>query len=110
MKAIVKKSNAKQPFTFAFVDAEGTTIVRSENYSAKKSALNGVESVKKNASDDSRYELKDSANGKFYFNLKASNGQVVGTSGMFASQDERQQAMAALKQQAASVEVDDTCG
>ncbi|ALN65948.1 hypothetical protein GLA29479_5123 [Lysobacter antibioticus] len=31
---------------------------------------------------DERYERKDSSSGKPMFNLKASNGQVIGTSGL----------------------------
>ncbi len=44
MKVILSESQAKEPFSFAFVDDEGKTIVRSENYTAKKNALNGIES------------------------------------------------------------------
>ncbi len=44
---------------------------------------NGIASVQKNAPDDSRYERKESKNGKFMFNLKAGNNQVIGTSEMY---------------------------
>jgi uncharacterized protein len=71
--------------------------VKSENYKAKKSALSGIESVKKNCLIDGRYELKESKNGKFFFNVKASNGQIVGTSMMFASETDRSKAIAELK-------------
>ena len=43
-------------------------------------AKNGIKSVKTNAKVASRFERKDAKNGKPYFVLKASNGQVVGTS------------------------------
>ena len=52
MKAILKKSQASEPFTFSFVDDAGKMIVKSENYAAKKSAQNGMESVKKNSQTD----------------------------------------------------------
>jgi Uncharacterized conserved protein len=32
------------------------------------------------------YEIKEAKNGKFHFNLKASNGQVIGTSQLYASE------------------------
>ena len=102
MKAVLKESQAKEPFSFTFVGAEGKTIIKSENYAAKKSALNGIESVKKNASNDNRYEMKQSKDGKFFFNLKAANGQIVGTSTLFASETDRDRAMAELKSDAAS--------
>ncbi len=37
MTAILRKSEAKEPFSFVFVDGEDT-IVRSENYAQKASA------------------------------------------------------------------------
>ena len=106
MKAILRKSDAKEPFSFIFVDAEAT-IVKSENYAQKASAKNGIESVKKNSQEDSRYELKESSNGKFYFNLKASNGQIVATSPMFATQNDRTNAIATLKAEAPNAEIED---
>jgi uncharacterized protein YegP (UPF0339 family) len=58
------------------------TILTSELYNAKGSAEDGIESVKKNSALDERYERKDSSSGKPMFNLKASNGQAIGTSGL----------------------------
>ena len=97
MKAVLKKSDAKDPYSFSFVDDNGKTVVKSENYAAKKSAVNGIESIKKNCTNDGRYEMKTAKNGSFYFNLKAANGQVVGTSSMFSSEADRTSAIADLK-------------
>ena len=105
MNVILKKSEAAEPFTFAFLGSDGNTIVRSENYTARKSAVNGIESVKKNCSEDSRYEMKEAKNGKLFFNLKAGNGQVVATSSMFGSAADRDAAIAELKSHAAAAEV-----
>lgn len=41
--------------------------------------------------------MKESKNGKFFFNVKASNGQVVGTSMLFATEADRSKAVAELK-------------
>lgn len=106
MKVVLKKSEAKEPFTWSFQD-NGKVIVRSENYKEKRNALNGIESVKKNCGNDSRYEMKESSNGKFYFNLKASNGQVIATSPMFASEADRKAAIDALKAGAADATVEE---
>lgn len=100
MDVIIKKSEAKEPYSFTFVNDDGLKIVKSENYSAKRSALNGIESVKKNCTIDNRYEMKESKNGKYYFNLKASNGQIIATSHLFESETERNDAIEQLKQQA----------
>lgn len=97
MQVVLKESQAEEPFSFSFISAAGQTVVKSENYKAKKSAVNGIESVKKNCTNDARYELKQAKNGKFYFNVKASNGQIVGTSGMIDSEAERDSVIAELK-------------
>jgi hypothetical protein len=107
MKAVLKKSDAAEPFTFAFLDGDGKSLVRSENYKAKSSATNGIESVKKNCDDNNRYELKEAKNGKLFFNLKSSNGQVVATSAMFDDDAARDAAIALLKAEGPSAEVDD---
>ena len=47
----------------------------------------GLEKVLgKNAAIEDRYEIKVAKNGKPFFNLKASNGQVIGASQMYASE------------------------
>ncbi len=101
MKVLLKKSDKAEPFSFSFV-AEDKTIVRSENYKIKASAVNGIESVKKNSQESSRYELNTAKDGRFYFNLKASNGQIVGTSPMFKTEADRSEAISALKTNAPS--------
>lgn len=101
----LRKSEAKEPFSFIFVNAEGKTVVKSENYAQKASAKNGIESVKKNCQDDARYELKKSSNGKSFFNIKSTNGQIVGTSALFANDEERAAAIAELKANSADAEV-----
>jgi hypothetical protein len=100
MKVLVRKSEAESPFTFVFTNKDGDALVRSENYKQKTSCMNGIESVRKNCLEDSRYEFKTAKNGKFFFNIKASNGQVVGTSSFFDSEDERKNAIIYLKRYA----------
>ena len=106
MKAILRKSEAAEPFSFIFKDGD-KTIVKSENYKAKASAKNGIESVKKNAAEDKRYELKESKNGKFFFNLKSTNGQVIATGMLLATVEDRDAVIANLKANAASAEVEE---
>ncbi|WP_151447069.1 YegP family protein [Lacisediminimonas profundi] len=72
-------------FRFVLKSDEGGTLLTSELYKTKSAAENGIESVQGNCQNDARYEKKSASNGKFYFNLKAANHQVIGTSGMHAS-------------------------
>ncbi|MFT4668933.1 MAG: hypothetical protein ACI9M9_000891 [Flavobacteriaceae bacterium] len=55
-------------------------------YASKASAVNGIESVKKNCGDDKCFETKTAKNGKFHFNLLSTNGQIVGSSQMYTSE------------------------
>jgi uncharacterized protein YegP (UPF0339 family) len=73
-------------FRFRLKAANGQNILSSEGYAAKKSCLNGVESVKKNSQDPDRFVKKKTPSGKFRFNLTSTNGQVVGTSQSYASE------------------------
>jgi hypothetical protein len=61
------------------------TILTSELYKAKNSAETGIASVQSNCSIDGSYERLDARNGKHYFNLKAANHQIIGTSQMYES-------------------------
>src|SRR5689334_2844951 len=84
----VKKAKDGQTF-FHLKAGNGQIILASEMYKSKESALNGIESVKKNAPLAERYERLTSKNGKFYFALKAANSQVIGNSEMYESESSR---------------------
>ena len=73
-------------FQFNLKATNGQVILTSEGYNTKAACLNGVESVKKNAIIPERFEVKVAKNGKPFFNLKASNGQVIGASQMYSSE------------------------
>ena len=80
-------------FQFNLKATNGQVILTSEGYTSKAACLNGIESVKKNAAVEARYEVKVAKNGKPYFNLKATNGQVIGASQMYASERTLKQGM-----------------
>ena len=89
--------NDKGQFHFVLKAGNSETILTSEQYEAKASAENGIASVQKNCGDDARYDRKDSTSGKPYFNLKAGNHQIIGTSQMYASTASREAGIAAVK-------------
>lgn len=106
LKFEINKSDGGQ-FFFKLMNADGKTLLRSEGYNAKASCTNGIESVRKNSTDDKRYAPATASDGRPYFNLTATNGQIVGTSPMFADEAACTAAMAAVKSGAASAGVDD---
>lgn len=85
----------------------GQVILASEGYSSKANCLNGIESVRKNSADDSKFDRKTSSNGKPYFNLKASNGQIIGTSEMYESVSSRDNGIESVKKNAPDAEITD---
>jgi len=110
MKAILKKSAAAEPFSFSFVDDSGKMILRSENYKAKDSATKGINSVKKNCTEDKRYIFKESSDGRFFFNVKSANGQVVATSAMFPTEADRSATIASIKMRLPTCDVEEQLG
>jgi len=95
-------------FRFVLKADNAETILNSELYKAKASAENGIASVQANCSNDDRYERKTASNGKAYFNLKASNGQVIGTSQMYATEASRDAGIASAKVNGVSTTVKDS--
>ncbi|WP_289281796.1 YegP family protein, partial [Methylophaga sp. UBA5088] len=78
------KDNAGE-YRFRLLAGNGQNILASEGYTSKSSCENGIDSVKNNAPLDERYERKETSSGKFMFNLKAANHQVIGTSQSYTS-------------------------
>ncbi|MEI9917691.1 MAG: YegP family protein [Bacteroidota bacterium] len=80
---LTKRSNGELQFNLVADNAE--IILTSEGYSSKAGCENGIDSVKENSVREDAYDRKTASNGKFYFNLKAKNSQVIGTSQMYVS-------------------------
>lgn len=94
-------------YRFRLKAGNGENILGSEGYKQKASAENGIASVRKNAGDDARYERKETAAGKFMFNLKASNGQVIGSSQSYTSASGRDNGIESVKKNAPDAKLDD---
>ena len=73
-------------YRFRLKAGNGEIIGQSEGYTTKNSALNGIKSVSKNASEEGQYVLKEGKNGKTYFNLKAKNHQIILSSQGYSSE------------------------
>lgn len=102
---ITKRSNGE--FQFNLKAANGQNILSSEGYSSRAACENGIESVKKNSQDDIKFDRKTSSNGKFYFNLKASNGQIIATSEMYEAEAGRENGISSAKINAADAPIQD---
>ena len=92
-------------FRFRLKASNGQTILASEGYKDKSGCNNGIESVKKNAPEDKRFERKQSSSGKHMFNLKAANNQVIGTSELYESEAARNNGIESVKKNAPEAKV-----
>ncbi|HMV53488.1 MAG TPA: YegP family protein [Rhodocyclaceae bacterium] len=99
--------NDKGQFSFVLKAGNDQVILRSEQYETKGAAQNGIASVQTNSPQDARYEKKTAADGRPYFNLKAANHQIIGTSQMYASEGARDDGIASVKANGPSTTIKD---
>ena len=102
----LKKASNEQ-FHFNLHASNGEIVLTSELYKAKTSAIDGIESVRKNSQREGAFEVKVATNGKHYFVLKATNGQVVGQGQMYASKATADAGVAAVKRYAGDAPISD---
>ena len=94
-------------FFFNLLAANGQGILKSEMYSSKSAAMNGIASVQANCAEDGQYECKTSNNDKAYFVLKAKNHQVIGQSQMYESESGCSNGIDSCKSNGPSTEIKD---
>jgi uncharacterized protein YegP (UPF0339 family) len=77
---------------FSLHAANGEVVLQSQGYQTSEAmAYNGALSVKENGTNAARYVMLQAANGEWYFNLRASNGQVIGTSETYSDRSKAEQ-------------------
>lgn len=104
---ITKRKNGE--YQFNLKAGNGQTILSSESYATKAGCKIGITSVKTNCSSDSRYDKRTSSNNQYYFNLKAGNGEIIGTSEMYTTSTARDNGIESVKSNAPDAEtVDET--
>lgn len=79
-------------FYFHLRARNGEIVLQSQGYKTQAAALNGTFAVANSGLDLDNYELLPSGQNGFYFNIKAANGQVVGTSEVYANQSNARRA------------------
>ena len=94
-------------YRFRLKAGNGENILSSEGYSSKASCSNGIESVRKNSANPDRFVKKETAGGKYRFNLTATNGQVIGTSQSYKSESGCDNGMKSVAGCAADASLDD---
>lgn len=78
----IKKTKNDQ-YHFTLVSKNGRVILSSETYTTKQNAEKGILSVIDNSGKleiEKQFKILKSKDDKFYFNMIAGNGEIIGTS------------------------------
>lgn len=102
---ITKRTN--NDFQFNLKAGNGQVILTSQGYNSKASCENGIESVRTNSQNDKRFEKNRASDNRFYFSLKAGNGQIIGNSQMYESESGLQNGIESVKTNALTATVED---
>lgn len=103
-KFVISKAKNDEIY-FNLKATDGQIILTSQMYSSESACFSGIESVRTNCFDDSKYERKQSMNDKPYFVLKAANGQVIGNSVMYESEADMENGIASVKKNGISIAI-----
>ena len=90
------KNEETGEWRFRLLNQEGDIVLRSEGYTRKSNRENGIESVMTHGIDEKYYEKHISSDERFYFNLVAVNGEIIGNSRMYDRERERDRAIASM--------------
>lgn len=96
-------------FRFRLRASNGQIVLASQAYKTKRSALNGIASVRRNAASDDQFERKESK-GLFMFNLRAKNRQVIGTSQRYETLRARENGIKSVTKNSMDGKIDDQTG
>jgi uncharacterized protein YegP (UPF0339 family) len=99
------KSTSAGKWMFNLKAGNHQVILTSQSYDAGQGAMDGIESVRKNGASTASFEKKVASSGDFFFVLKSSNGQVIGTSEMYKSEAARDNGIASVVENSPSTKV-----
>ncbi len=105
-KFVVKKDRGGQ-FMFNLVANNGRVVLTSERYKNKASAMNGIKSVKKHAKAEKNFDRSKAKSGGACFVLKASNGEPIGRSQVYAGSSGCSGGIASVKRCAPGGKIED---
>jgi uncharacterized protein len=84
-------------FRFNLISVNYKVILVSEGYDSKQGCQAGIASCRENSPKDERYQRKTSVNNKYYFNLTAANGHIIGSSELYDNYAGRENGIDAVK-------------
>ena len=92
-------------YLFSLYAGNGQEILYSEGYTTKAGCENAIESTRRNSSREDAFQKKTTSNGKYYFWLKAQNGQIMATSSYYESENQRDNGIELVKKYAPDAKI-----
>lgn len=107
-KFIITKRKDNE-YQFNLKAGNGEIILTSEGYTTKAGCKNGIESVRTNSQTDSRFDRRTAVNDKYYFVLKAANGEIIGKSQLYSTKQGMENGIQSVRENAPQAEtIDET--
>ena len=78
---------------FHLIAGNGQLVLKSQGYASAAGAEDGIDTVKFNGAYTDSYEILESKDGQFYFNLLGGNWAVIGSSELYVSKSNAQRAV-----------------
>jgi len=107
MEKFVINKNINGEFKYEFLDQFEQLIFSKSGYKNKAMCLKVIESIKRNAQEDSKFYRKRTADNECYFNLKSSNGQILGISEIYHDKATREEIIEFVKKTSAYAYIED---
>ena len=103
-KYVISKAKSGENY-FNLKATNGQIILTSGMYPSMTECTTGIETVRAVCNDDNMYERKNSSDGKHFFTLKASGGNIIGKSEMYESIANMEKGIASVKRNGISTVV-----
>ncbi len=94
-------------FYFHLKAGNGEIVLASQGYTTKANCQKGLHSVETNSVDETHFEKKKAKDGREYFVLMATNGQVIGNSQMYTTTSARDHGIHSVHDTASRAEIHD---
>ncbi|RVT78209.1 DUF1508 domain-containing protein [Flavobacterium sufflavum] len=107
MEKFVISKNTNSEFKYDFIDKSGQIIFSKSGYKNKAMCITVIESIRRNAQDDSKFFRKRTPKNECYFNLKSSNGQILGISKIYEDKAAREDAIQFVKTTSTDAPIED---
>ncbi|MCP4445424.1 MAG: YegP family protein [Myxococcales bacterium] len=80
-------------YYFNLKAANGEIVLQSQAYGSEAAAMNATFAIVDSGALKGSYDIEKAKEGQYYFNLKAANGEIIGTSEMYYSKSNAKRAV-----------------